>query len=486
MSHYITALEEKAEEAEMTGDYLSALEHYLKASKAIQDTKKESDATSEGSSIFHRIANLYSETGNHESAIENYNKAIIAYKGSTKNITKILRKIAECYTKMGIILLANSNHKAAIESMDESMKSFDRAIEFVSEEELPHLAERYILNLLLQIICSFGLNKETEEIMPLLKKAVSMNTKYNAKGFMTDLSLFLLYVLNNDHSKSYKILKDKIFTVNDTLALGSIFHTIILCAIMDLALKYIPTIQVQADEAPNKDKGEVILTQKCFEEMLLYGLSFANRRMLKYDFREVLALIVGKVEKNKVFITEIVPMTSGTEKDVEFKEEHYAKAAEINAIAAERNEFIVGWYHTHPGLGLFLSPTDIINQLGYQSLNERAIALLFDFTQMTLSDSGFVIYRLIEPNFQSGYYLVPWRISDASKNFQFRCMSLINKFISTLNHFLTTHEAISITQLGKELDLSELLLEQIIPNLITLEYLPNAQFNSKTKMLSKK
>ena len=36
--------------------------------------------------------------------------------------------------------------------------------------------------------------------------------------------------------------------------------------------------------------------------------------------------------------------------------------------------FIVGWVHTHPGLGLFLSPTDIDTLANWNHLDERAVA----------------------------------------------------------------------------------------------------------------
>ena len=47
----------------------------------------------------------------------------------------------------------------------------------------------------------------------------------------------------------------------------------------------------------------------------------------------------------------------------------------------EHNEFFVGWYHSHPGLGFFYSDTDILNHIGYQDGNPLAIGLVFDHTQ---------------------------------------------------------------------------------------------------------
>ena len=138
--------------------------------------------------------------------------------------------------------------------------------------------------------------------MPFFKKAVSINTEHKIEGYLTDFSLLLLYLIKNDTSKAYKIFKNQLMTVVDPLSLGSIYHSIVQCAVMQLAIKNIPTIQVQADDPGSIDKGEVLLTQKSFEDMILYGLAFANRRMTKFQYKEVLALIVGKLEKNKVKI----------------------------------------------------------------------------------------------------------------------------------------------------------------------------------------
>ena len=40
-----------------------------------------------------------------------------------------------------------------------------------------------------------------------------------------------------------------------------------------------------------------------------------------------------------------------------------------------RNEIVVGWYHSHPGFGCWLSPTDINTQKTFEQIIPRTIAV---------------------------------------------------------------------------------------------------------------
>nr|MDO8113322.1 hypothetical protein [Candidatus Sigynarchaeota archaeon] len=66
--------------------------------------------------------------------------------------------------------------------------------------------------------------------------------------------------------------------------------------------------------------------------------------------------------------------------------------------------FIVGWYHSHPGLDFFLSPTDVSNHLGFQGPNPYSIAIVFDHTKIVpYKHLGFKIFRLDEATTESEY-----------------------------------------------------------------------------------
>ena len=43
-----------------------------------------------------------------------------------------------------------------------------------------------------------------------------------------------------------------------------------------------------------------------------------------------------------------------------------------------RPEMVVGWYHSHPGFGCWLSGVDINTQQSFETLSTRAVAVVVD------------------------------------------------------------------------------------------------------------
>jgi 26S proteasome regulatory subunit N11 len=131
------------------------------------------------------------------------------------------------------------------------------------------------------------------------------------------------------------------------------------------------------EEVQKKEKEIVVLTYKALNKVLRHGMRFSNPKSPKNKWVECMGFLVGNIIEGKVEILDAIPMVHGNIVEVEFQGEHYAKADEINQNLTDEN-WIVGWYHTHPGHGLFLSPVDKLNHSGYQSLNPKAVALVFD------------------------------------------------------------------------------------------------------------
>jgi hypothetical protein len=52
------------------------------------------------------------------------------------------------------------------------------------------------------------------------------------------------------------------------------------------------------------------------------------------------------------------------------------------AHAAGRPEMVVGWYHSHPGFGCWLSGVDVNTQQSFEQLNPRAVAVVVDPIQV--------------------------------------------------------------------------------------------------------
>lgn len=42
-----------------------------------------------------------------------------------------------------------------------------------------------------------------------------------------------------------------------------------------------------------------------------------------------------------------------------------------------RSEMVVGWYHSHPGFGCWLSGVDMNTQTSFEQLNARAVSIFF-------------------------------------------------------------------------------------------------------------
>lgn len=52
---------------------------------------------------------------------------------------------------------------------------------------------------------------------------------------------------------------------------------------------------------------------------------------------------------------------------------------------------VVGWYHSHPGFGCWLSGVDINTQQSFEALSERAVAVVVDPIQ---SVKGITLYSV--------------------------------------------------------------------------------------------
>ena len=58
---------------------------------------------------------------------------------------------------------------------------------------------------------------------------------------------------------------------------------------------------------------------------------------------------------------------------------------------------VVGWYHSHPGFGCWLSGVDINTQQSFEALNGRAVAVVVDPVQSVKGKVVIDAFRLISP-----------------------------------------------------------------------------------------
>ncbi|MFX0052299.1 MAG: Mov34/MPN/PAD-1 family protein [Candidatus Hodarchaeota archaeon] len=109
---------------------------------------------------------------------------------------------------------------------------------------------------------------------------------------------------------------------------------------------------------------------------------------------EAIGLLGGKVERpHELLITKIHYVTTGDEISVSFLEDDFEAFEEI----LDDISYCLGWWHSHPGYGLFLSQTDISTHIySFQLHNEHSIALVIDPTKIYRKDRAeFKCYQVV-------------------------------------------------------------------------------------------
>ncbi len=132
----------------------------------------------------------------------------------------------------------------------------------------------------------------------------------------------------------------------------------------------------------------VFLSYNAYKRIVGYAMRYGNNDLPQKTWREVYGILIGSIKENKeVVIKDAIPVMVGDRAYVEYKSKHYVDTAQFNtaiferAIQDDKEDFFVGWWHTHPGIGFIFSPRDIETQLFYQGVNPFAIALVFDHCQ---------------------------------------------------------------------------------------------------------
>ncbi|HMF31176.1 MAG TPA: hypothetical protein VKK79_07170 [Candidatus Lokiarchaeia archaeon] len=141
-----------------------------------------------------------------------------------------------------------------------------------------------------------------------------------------------------------------------------------------------------------------LIEANAFKSMVLFGARFANATIPPEEWKEVYGFLLGFIEnKTTLHVQNMVPFIHGSATEVQFGNEDYGLAEEVVERAENAGQFLVGWFHTHPGLGLFLSDVDILNQIGFQAVNPLAIAIVFDPSLVGNVGYGFKVFALDDP-----------------------------------------------------------------------------------------
>jgi len=147
-----------------------------------------------------------------------------------------------------------------------------------------------------------------------------------------------------------------------------------------------------AQDAPVVDTAE-----------LVYISSMALLKMLKHGRAgvpmEVMGLMLGDfVDDYTVKCVDVFAMPqSGTGVSVEAVDPVFQTKMLDMLRQTGRPEMVVGWYHSHPGFGFWLSGVDINTQQSFEALNQRAVAVVVDPIQSVKGKVVIDCFRSINP-----------------------------------------------------------------------------------------
>lgn len=131
--------------------------------------------------------------------------------------------------------------------------------------------------------------------------------------------------------------------------------------------------------------------------------SLALLKMLKHGRAgvpmEVMGLMLGEfVDDFTVNCIDVFAMPqSGTGVSVEAVDPVFQMKMLEMLKQTGRAEMVVGWYHSHPGFGCWLSGVDINTQQSFEALNPRAVAVVVDPIQSVKGKVVIDAFRLINP-----------------------------------------------------------------------------------------
>lgn len=115
---------------------------------------------------------------------------------------------------------------------------------------------------------------------------------------------------------------------------------------------------------------------------------------------EVMGLMLGEyVDEYTVKVVDVFAMPqSGTGVSVEAVDPVFQSKMLDMLKQTGRPEMVVGWYHSHPGFGCWLSGVDINTQQSFEALSDRAVAVVVDPVQSVKGKVVIDAFRLINPN----------------------------------------------------------------------------------------
>ena len=137
--------------------------------------------------------------------------------------------------------------------------------------------------------------------------------------------------------------------------------------------------QAQRPAGPARDQEDMVDTSE-----QIYISSLALLKMIKHCKAgvpmEVMGLMLGEfIDKYTISVVDVFAMPQkGSTVSVESIDEAYQQQFMELLKQVGRQENSVGWYHSHPQFGPWLSGTDVRTQQQFEQLDPRAVAVVLD------------------------------------------------------------------------------------------------------------
>lgn len=148
--------------------------------------------------------------------------------------------------------------------------------------------------------------------------------------------------------------------------------------------------QAPAADAPTPDTAEKIqISSLSLLKMLKHGRAGVPM--------EVMGLMLGQfVDEYTITCVDVFAMPQhGTGVSVEAVDPVFQTNMLDMLKQTGRSEMVVGWYHSHPGFGCWLSGVDMNTQTSFERLNPRAVAVVVDPVQSVKGKVVIDAFRMI-------------------------------------------------------------------------------------------
>ena len=112
------------------------------------------------------------------------------------------------------------------------------------------------------------------------------------------------------------------------------------------------------------DDGNVFITSNAFRKMIQHVFKYGNDAL--EEKQEVMGICFGSREA-PMKITEVIPIRHGDEVELGLGPGVEEIINHIRDQYLEKELYLIGWYHSHLGYGIYLSNSDRANHLFFQN-----------------------------------------------------------------------------------------------------------------------